>query len=472
MGCVYILGGGPTGLALADVLGEAGARFTLIERQPRCGGLAQTLAWGCYGKHDLGPHKIFTKDEALLKRVKSLLPPEAWITRAKKSSIFLRGHYLPYPPSPFSLLPLVGVFGFIELVLKFLSARIYSLVHRSPIESFEQDITLRVGAGLYEILFKPLAEKIWGDPRVLDPKLSRGRIQTPSVVEILSRALGISKRSQFEALTFDYPRGGLQELWTAIEQRSSPTGEYLLRTGVERIELSDGRVAALHLKNMETNQQFSISISQDDFIFSTLPLRASAHACGEDLSASLRQQIEKIETLNDLWLVFFFVRKRDVIRDSWIFIPDESTLFHRISEQESFDPDMTVGGSILCCEVMARSDRPRGWKTESELITQCREGIARLGLDVGEFIDQRVIALPRSYPVFQRGVEKLLAEILESFDQIKNFRTVGRQGAFNYIGTLDAMDIGYGAAQWYLDGASAASWQQERTRTQHYPVLD
>jgi hypothetical protein len=38
---------------------------------------------------------------------------------------------------------------------------------------------------------------------------------------------------------------------------------------------------------------------------------------------------------------------------------------------------------------------------------------------------------------------------LAGIDHIENLRTIGRQGAFNYIGTLDAMDIGYGAARWY-----------------------
>jgi hypothetical protein len=33
------------------------------------------------------------------------------------------------------------------------------------------------------------------------------------------------------------------------------------------------------------------------------------------------------------------------------------------------------------------------------------------------------------------------------------------------------MDIGYGCAQWLSAGRSS-SWQLERDRTNHYPVLD
>jgi hypothetical protein len=61
--------------------------------------------------------------------------------------------------------------------------------------------------------------------------------------------------------------------------------------------------------------------------------------------------------------------------------------------------------------------------------------------------------------------------MLGELDNIQNFRTIGRQGAFNYIGTLDAMDIGYGLASWYCNRASS-SWAEERRRTSRYPVLD
>jgi hypothetical protein len=86
-------------------------------------------------------------------------------------------------------------------------------------------------------------------------------------------------------------------------------------------------------------------------------------------------------------------------------------------------------------------------------------------------LSQRVIRLPQSYPVFRTGYESGLAELIQSLDQFDNFRSIGRQGAFNYIGTLDAMDIGYGFADWLASG-KCKPWQQERERTNHYPVLD
>ena len=85
-------------------------------------------------------------------------------------------------------------------------------------------------------------------------------------------------------------------------------------------------------------------------------------------------------------------------------------------------------------------------------------------------LKKKIIKLPKSYPVFFQGYEKNLEIILQKFDKISNFRTIGRQGSFNYIGTLDAMDIGYGLVNWITKNKK--DWSNERKRTKHYPVLD
>lgn len=95
---IYILGAGPTGLAVADGLFDLEEHnFKLIEKNNSIGGLASTLDWKGIGQHDLGPHKLFTLDKQLMNRVKKLLPDGNWLTKDKKSSIYLNGYFLPYP---------------------------------------------------------------------------------------------------------------------------------------------------------------------------------------------------------------------------------------------------------------------------------------------------------------------------------------------------------------------------------------
>ena len=468
---VYILGGGPAGLAVAHGLNEeTQSDFAVIERAGTLGGLAQTVKWGEHGAHDLGPHKIFTLDKKLMERVEALLPATDWLTRDKISAIFMGGHFLPYPPSPFSLIKVFGYLAFVNMTASYVLARIRSLFLTSQPLTFEEDLKLRVGGALYDALFSPIARKLWGEPSRLDVKLARGRVQTPNLLEIIGRLVGIKKKSEFEALTFRYPKGGLQRLWDAIFRRCGQKGRFLLGHTVERIDVVDRRITAIHCRDVNA-ASISIPVDPKDYVVSTLPIGLLANIMGSALSGEAKQLCKDMITLNDLLLVFLHIDKASLFSESWVFVPDPDIAFHRISEQESFDPDMTPRGSIVCCEIMSNENRPMNVKTDGDLIEMALKGLADMGYSEYRVVDTRVIRLPRSYPVFRPGFETALNKVLAEFDVLENFRTIGRQGAFNYIGTLDAMDIGYGFVDWYQE-RTQRPWQVERERTSHYPVLD
>lgn len=466
----YILGAGPAGMAVADGLVNAGAGpFVLLEKGPTLGGLAQTVEWPGVGAHDLGPHKIFSLDRSLVARVEGLLPEADWLTRAKVSSIYMKGRYLPYPPSPFSLAGVFGLPAFAKMVFGYGVARLSAVVRSLPPRTFEEDLERRLGKPLYDILFRPIAEKLWGDPRQLDVKLSKGRVQTPSLVEVLGRLLKIRKSSDFEALTFRYPRNGLGRLWQAIEAKSRGQGTFLLRHAVTGLDIEGDHVRRIRYTTDGTGGV--IDLAPGDQVVSTLPLAHTTQLLSRSLPAHFPQLAEKVVTLNDLLLVFLHVDKQSLLDESWVFVPDPDIVFHRLSEQESFDPAMTPKGSILCCEIMSSAGRPYASRSDDELSLLAQQGLAAMGYRDFRVLGSRVIRLPKSYPVFRAGFESGLAELIRGLDGYANFRSIGRQGAFNYIGTLDAMDIGYGYARW-LAGGRSATWEGERERTNHYPVLD
>jgi len=258
---IYIIGGGPTGLAAANEIGESSESFVLIEKEAQLGGLAKTLEWGKNGFHDLGPHKLFTLDQQLMSRVKNLLEPEQWLTQTKKSSIFMNGHYLPYPPSPFSLAKVYGYFDFFKMVRDYGIAQLLRILpklsHTVP-QHFEEDLHQRVGKSLYQILFYPIALKLWGNPKKLDIKLSQGRVQTPSVLEVAATVLKLNrfqKQNTFEALEFSYPKGGLQQLWEAISEKTKDNGTYHLNHEIQEIEIGKDRVTAIHCENKITKKK-------------------------------------------------------------------------------------------------------------------------------------------------------------------------------------------------------------------------
>lgn len=466
----YILGAGPTGMAVVDGLVDTNAGpFVLLERGARLGGLAQTVRWDNVGDHDLGPHKIFSLDRSLVARVESLLPDADWLTRDKKSSIYIKGQYLPYPPSPFSLAGVFGLSAFLKMVAGYGSARFSDIFGSQNPRTFEDDLEGRLGKPLYEILFKPIAEKLWGDPQQLDVKLSKGRVQTPSLGEVMGRLLKLRKGSEFEALTFRYPKGGLGRLWQAIEAKSRIHGEFRLRNTVTGLDAEDGQIRQIRFS--ANGIDGTITLTQDDFVVSTLPLAHTIQVLSPSLPSHFPKLAEQVVALNDLLLVFLHIDSKSLLDESWVFVPDPNVVFHRLSEQESFDPGMTPNGTIVCCEIMSSRHRPLSGKSDEELIQLATRDLTSMGYRHFKVLGRSVIRLPKSYPVFRPGFESGLAELIQGLDRFRNFRSVGRQGAFNYIGTLDAMDIGYGFADWLASGRKQP-WQEERERTNHYPVLD
>jgi protoporphyrinogen oxidase len=469
---LYVLGGGAAGLAVVDGLVDGGAgRFVLIERAPRLGGLAQTLNWPGVGKHDLGPHKIFTLDGALLRRVTALLPDGAWLTHEKRSSVYVGGRHLPYPPSPFALAAAFGAAGFAQMVAGFAAARVKALGQRFTPRSFEEDLIDRLGRPLYWSLFRPIALKLWGDPAALDVKLSQGRVQTPSLIEICARLLGIKWSRSFEALSFHYPRGGLGRVWEAIEAKTAGHGEFLLGHAVTGFEIDGDRIGALRLEAVPGACATRLRLGKGDFVASTLPLAQSVGLLAAALPPDLPTLVEEIVALNDLLLVFLHIDRTSLIGRSWVFAPGLDIASHRVSEQGSFDPDMTPRGAIVCCEMMSSSGRPLAARSDAELAATAVADLRAMGYGDFQVLDTRIIRLPRSYPVYRIGYGAGLARITAALDGIRNFRSIGRQGSFNYIGTLDAMDIGYGFARWYM-APGRPGWESERSRTSHYPVLD
>ena len=467
---VYVLGGGPTGMALVQgIVDDTDERFAVLELKDCLGGLAQSIQWEEHGSHDLGPHKLFTKDVRLKQRVEALLDSNAWMTRKKSSSIYTRGHYLPYPPSPFSLIGVYGKRRFARMVLGFVSAKLRSSSNNGKLETFDSDLISRVGAPLYHELYEPIARKLWDVPNRLDAKLSRSRVQTPTLFEILGRTLNLKKASDFEALEFRYPRGGIQKLWNAIEHGCSERGQFIKGRAVTRVHNERGIVQALtHGTGKDAT---TIELSPEDFVFSSLPLAFLCQSLTQAPPPELVRDLEAGIALNDLLLVFFKLQTDDLLGKSWVFVPDPNIVFHRVCEQRSFDPSMTPNGTILCCEIISSQLRPMAQHSDGDLIHMVLKGLHTMGYDTSPILAQKVIRLPHTYPVYRPGYQNALGRMLDWLDRIANLRSVGRQGSLNYIGTLDAMDIGFGAARWYSSKMSSA-WPKERARTAHYPILD
>ena len=125
-------------------------------------------------------------------------------------------------------------------------------------------------AKLYKNIFEPIARKLWGNPKTLDLKLSQGRVQIPSFLEIILNVLNIRRKSNFEALNFWYPKGGLQSLWDAILAKAGEQCKLIIDHKVIELK-SNGSVIESIVCSTEGGVK-EIKISEKDFVLSTLPI--------------------------------------------------------------------------------------------------------------------------------------------------------------------------------------------------------
>ena len=274
--------------------------------------------------------------------------------------------------------------------------------------------------------------------------------------------LNIRRKSNFEALNFWYPKGGLQSLWDAILAKAGEQCKLMIDHKVIELK-SNGSVIESIVCSTEGGVK-EIKISEKDFVLSTLPITHTINMLGHCLSDNLKENSENLIKLNDLILVFLYIDVDQLMEDSWVFIPEEKYIFHRISEQNSFDPEMVNGGSILCCEVLVKeNDIQNSWSNQKFLNAVIAD-LEMLELKKFNIVDAKVVRLNSSYPVLKIGYQENLENVLNELDKIENFKSIGRQGSFNYIGTLDAMDIGYGSSE-LVAKRLRKHWKAERLRT-------
>lgn len=465
---IFILGAGPTGIAVAhELFTNSNREFVLIDQGKNIGGLASTVNWEPHGFHDLGPHKIFSVDKILEKKVIDILGKENWIIKKKVSKIFLNGKLIDYPPSPFTILKTFGVFLFLKFTISFIYQKFYLNFKHKKIQSYKDHLISRVGSVIFEKIFNPITEKIWGDPSTLDKKLSETRVQLPSIFDMLLLSVGVKKKNSFEANEFIYPKNGLNEIWKKI-QNNLKKKNLQLETKVNSFEFKNNKISKIHCE--KNNNKIFFQVEKGDIIVNTLPIKTIQNSFRTIFGQSFISETEKVLKTNTLYLVFLTVDTVKLFDESWIFVPDKSIIFHRVSEQKSFDTQMVKKDrTIVCCEIMINKFNKNF--SDKQIIDKTVKDLKIIKGQNINILDKKLIKLPNTYPVYEIDYEKKLKSILEKYDSIENFYTIGRQGSFNYIGTLDSMDIGFGFVKW-MEGYSKSSWQDERKRTSEYPILD
>lgn len=441
---IVILGAGPTGLGAAYRLQELGHDdWAIYERTDHVGGLASSYTDGKGFTYDTGGHVLFSHykyfDELvdrLLGDNSSRINREAWI--------WMKDRYLPYPfQNNIRHLPK-------EDVLACLNGLIAAQREKRDSSNFEEWINATFGDGIARLFMLPYNFKVWATPiHMMSKQWMAERVSVVDAERVLRNVLlDQDDVSWGPNNTFKYPlRGGTG----AIYQAFLPYVES--RLGFRM----DARVVDLARKTVEFDDGTSTGY---DVLISTMPLDQLI-GWSRGVTDEVREAATKL-VHNSSYIVGVGVARPNPTSKCWIYFPEGTAPFYRVTYLSNYSPHMAPPGHFLLLTETSHSP----WKPEpaNDIEDRIIDGLIRTGLleasDRARIAATYRIDVPYEYPVPTLGRDHALS-VIQSFLMARDVYSRGRFGAWQYeIGNMDhSVMQGVEVVNSVLLGAKEETWK-------------
>jgi protoporphyrinogen oxidase len=465
---VVILGGGVAGLAAGYYLARAGQQVTVVERGAALGGLC-----GSFQSHgftlDHGPHKLYSVVPGILDEIRRILG-DALIEHKKKNRIRLLGRFMDYPLQLGNLLPLLGPARAARLGLGYAQAMAGGLVGNAEPASYEDYVLQRFGRGVYELVFEPLARKVWGDPKLLSADLAQARITSGGAGELILRLLKLKPETQdTDAPFFYYPKGGFG-VWPEklAEGVRAAGGNVMTQATPVAVEKTNGRVSAVTVETGGRALRLAC-----DVLVSSIPIQGVARLLHPD-DAEVEREAASLR-LRDLILVFLVLRHDRLMDDHWVFFPEARYPFNRLSEQKAMSEQLGPRGqTAVCCDLTCDEGDPTWSTPDAQLAQSCHAALAEAGLTTPDTLVAGFARRFKSfYPMYTIGYQDRLKTAYARLRETTNLVLTGRLGMFNYNNSDHCLDMGRFIAGELGRGRPPGDvWSGLEERVRTYRIID
>lgn len=441
---IYILGGGPAGLAAAYTLTEQGIPVVVVERESRVGGLAKSLEYEGFIL-DYGPHRFYTKLAPVLKLWDQVLGREQ-VTVNRLTRIYYGHKYFSYPLKAKETLLAMGWLESLRVMFSYLEARLFP--NKNP-ENFAEWVSSKFGKRLFEIFFESYTEKLWGIPCTeISADWAAQRIKGLSLLKAIKTALlGNDGKTKTLVDQFQYPRLGSGQLYDRIadtlKEQQQPI---LLQTEVVKIHHRDHQVQGLTLRDRQTGEEQMVECGG---VISSIPITLLVQQMHTPAPAPVVEAARSLKFRNTI-LVYLFVEKANLFPDNWLYINEPDVHLGRIANFANWSPAMLPSDDItpLCCEYWSNFDEPLWQKSDTELMELAEIELNKIKLLHREPIKSGfVVRLPRTYPIYAGNYKEALATIQDYLEPFQNLQLVGRYGAFKYNNQDHSLLMGILAAE-------------------------
>lgn len=448
-GPFVILGGGPCGLAAAWELAREGHRPIVLEREPLVGGLCATHAMirddGTW-RFDLGGHRFVSSDEALSRRLESLLGDDL-LTRDRKSVVIHEGRRFQYPLDARDLIRQLGLRENARALGGYALERARRAVHPRAEVTFEDWVVGRFGRPLYDTFFGPYTHKLWGiHPTRISADWAAERISLLNLGDAALRLAALRDTPiRTYARRYRYPRLGMGQIYEQIAREVKALGGEV-RTGVRvtALDTLGDRVTGVRFEGPSGG-----GIMPAGELLSTIALPELVRALVPH-PARPRAQTLRFRSLVFLNLA---LRRTDVSENTWMYVASGGLRISRIQEPKRRAPSMApIGRTSMMLEIPCDVGDDV-WTADVETLkARCGRELKELGFVLDDVIDAFVVRVEHGYPIYHLGYDDDRRALLAEVERFANVRTAGRQGLFRYVFVDAAMQMGAEAARQMTTG--------------------
>lgn len=464
---ILILGAGVSGLTAGWRFSTNGFNVNIIEKSKSIGGHCGTFEYkGFY--LDYGPHKFYSQINGIMPFYKNLLGEDCLIVK-KKNSLRLFGKYFSFPPKPLQLLRGIGIFRVVKISFSFSWSFLKSMFTKK-IRSYEDYFIRGFGKQFYNLIFRDLAYKMWGDPKMLSEELGRKRVPVPNIFSFVYNAIfGAKNRPDVSAEYFYYPKKGYNVICEKFEEIiKNNRGKIYLDSLPKKIIVKENKITGIEYEKDKKNYKI-----KTDYLVSSIPLTDLINILYPKVPKEIIEAVDKLK-FRALILLYVFANKDKIIEDNWYFYPEKEFIFNRIAELGSFSPyTIPKGKACITVEMTCDKDDPFFNLEDEEIFNRAIKDLEKAGIIKREEVSDYLIKkAKRVYPIYDLDFRKNLDIVLKYLFKIDNLITIGRQGLFNYNNADHCIDMAIKSSDFVINKKPRQEWWWLLKYFDNYRIVD
>lgn len=526
---LVVLGAGPAGLAAAWRAARGGRSVVVLERAPVVGGMAASFEVAGvrvdHGSHRLHPStapEVLADLTGLLGADLQLRRRNGRLRIGSGAGDADGGVWVGFPLRPGELARRLPR-GLLARMAR--DAALAPSRHRStPPASYADALRRGLGPGLYEALYAPFAQKLWGLPGAdIDAEQARRRVTADTPWKIAARMVRGSGAANGQGKVFRYPRRGFGQLTEAVAQAATDAGARIelrteavsLRSDGDGVRVQTRRSTGISMAPPEPNATarpsntdaarrldgYPTRRSDGDgtrpsggrlpgdgaptltlgseitaaHVFSTVPLPALARIVEPGPPPAVLAGAFDLR-FRAMVLVYLVLERRPWTSFDAHYLPGAETPVTRVSEPANYrdSTDDPADRTVLCAEIPCTFGDEMWESSDADLAARVAEDLIRAGLPPMVLVEVVTRRLRNVYPVYDIGYGARLAGLDAWAGSLQRITTFGRLGLFAHDNTHHAFAMAYDAVDALTRGGAfdERAWAAARERFAAHVVED